>query len=347
MKVYGYVYWDGSFERGTLFINEDGIIEEFSKSRNEDYDLKGTLIPTFVNAHTHTGDSVVHGEPPHDLMACVGPGGFKSRLLDSASGEEIVSAMNGAIKYMLMTGATHFVDFREGSVSGIKNLLKAIPEPAKPHIFGRPSTPSDIPEILKLAGGVSLSSISDYDAEFLRAVSMAVHSNDGRLAVHFSERIREDTEALLELKPHHVVHCIECTDEDLSVLNESRIPVVVTPRSNAHFFKYPDVRKMLDHGLKVALGTDNAMLSTPSIPSEMEYLYRMSLLRGTPVRPSEILRMATEVPRDIFGIEENKPGKKASYIVYSGVPDEYEITVKFIYQNILYLLEGVELWSPE
>ena len=54
---------------------------------------KGLIVPTFVNAHTHIGDSFIkkkHIKLPRNIEELVGPpNGLKHRLLNVASDKEI------------------------------------------------------------------------------------------------------------------------------------------------------------------------------------------------------------------------------------------------------------------
>jgi cytosine/adenosine deaminase-related metal-dependent hydrolase len=57
------------------------------------------------------------------------------------------------------------------------------------------------------------------------------------------------------------------------------------------FGKVPDIPRFLRHGLAVHLGTDNAMVNSPSILREMEFAYKVSRLRGG-IGAREVLTMA-------------------------------------------------------
>ena len=73
---------------------------------------------------------------------------------------------------------------------------------------------------------------------------------------------------------------LEATDADLERTSDAGVPIVSCPRSNVFFGKVPDLPRFLRHGLAVHLGTDNAMVNSPSILREMEFAYKVSRLRG-------------------------------------------------------------------
>jgi cytosine/adenosine deaminase-related metal-dependent hydrolase len=60
----------------------------------------------------------------------------------------------------------------------------------------------------------------------------------------------------------------EATDSDLLKCAEAEVPIVVCARSNLYFGKRPPIKRMLDCGADVAVGTDNAMFSGPDMRSE-------------------------------------------------------------------------------
>ncbi len=315
MKIYGNILWKGKFIKGTLVI-KDGIIEEIRKDR--DFDLRGTVIPTFINMHTHIGDFSCQEEPRGGIKEIVGPTGFKYRVLRNR--RRVYYGMRRAMKYMQREGISHFVDFREGGEEGV-NLLNQASQglKIKPIIFAR--------GVYKKAEGVGLSSISDYSPDFLISMAKEAKKSGKFFALHVSERIREDIDFVLSLNPDFLVHMLEASDEDLKKVAKRNIPIVLTPRSNLFFGKIPNIPRFLKFNIILSLGTDNGMFSLPSIFREMEIAYKISKLYGH-VPPEEILKMVTENPRKILGIKDNSIGKRASIIVFRRLMTPYEIVSK-------------------
>ncbi len=321
MKIYGNIFWKGKFTKGTLII-KDGIIEDFKNGR--DFEIKGTVIPTFINMHTHIGDFSCQDEPLGGIIEVVGPGGFKYKVLRNR--RRVYYGMRRAMRYMQREGISHFVDFREGGEEGVMLLRDASRGlKIKPIIFGR--------GVYKDAEGVGLSSISDYEPDFLITVARRAKKEKKFFALHASERIREDIDFVLSLEPDFLVHMLEATDEDLKKVSLKRIPIVLTPRSNLFFGKIPNIPRFLKFKITLALGTDNGMFSLPSMFREMEMAYKLSKLYGY-VSPEDILKMATENPRKILGIEDNSIGRKARMIVFRRLMSPYEVVNKASFLDI-------------
>jgi len=315
VKIYGNILWKGEFIKGTLVI-KDGIIEEVRKDR--DFDIRGTVIPTFINMHTHLGDFSCQEEPKGDIKEIVGPNGFKYRVLRNK--RRVYYGMRRAMRYMEKEGISHFVDFREGGEEGVNLLLEAAEGlRIKPIIFGR--------GIYRNAQGISLSSISDYERDFIISTVKKAHEEGKLFALHVSERIREDIDFVISLNPIFLVHMLEATDDDLRKVREKDIPIVITPRSNLFFGKIPNIPRFMRFGITLALGTDNGMFSLPSIFREMEMAYKLSKLYGH-VSPVDVIKMVTENPRKILDIKDNDIGLKARFIVFRRLLSPYEIVNK-------------------
>ncbi len=136
-------------------------------------------------------------------------------------------------------------------------------------------------ELLKVADGVAVSAVSDWDYPELQKLAKDVRSQGRPFAIHVSERVREDIDRVLDLKPSYLVHMTEATDGDMEKVAEAGIPVVVCPRSNLFFHKVPPLGRLIDHGLTVALGTDNAMICLPDMLAEMDLAARLLRSQGS------------------------------------------------------------------
>jgi cytosine/adenosine deaminase-related metal-dependent hydrolase len=99
-------------------------------------------------------------------------------------------------------------------------------------------------------------------------------------AIHASERIREDLDRILNLRPSFLVHMTMASPDDIAACVQEEIPIVVCPRSNLLFGKMPPLRNMVETGATLALGTDNAMFSIPDMFSEMEFAGRLLRYQG-------------------------------------------------------------------
>jgi len=325
MKYFsGTVYRDGKFSEGFIGV-EDGVIKKTGRGACPKPLAKGVIVPTFINAHTHIGDSAVNIDPkPTDsFMELVAPpNSLKHRMLASMPESEIVGGMRISIKTILSSGVSSFVDFREGGVCGVGMMRKALKgSPVCGIALGRPDKMeyhgNEIEEILDNSDGIGASSVLDWDYGELEKLSKHTHRKGKIFALHANERVREDIDKILDLKPSFLVHMNEATDADLARCADAGVPVAICPRSNIFFGKVPDIPKFIRNGVTLMLGTDNAMISRPDFFRELETAYRIGRLKGG-VGASEILRLAIENPRKTLralmdtGISENE---RASFIV--------------------------------
>ncbi|MEK6988017.1 MAG: amidohydrolase family protein [Candidatus Thermoplasmatota archaeon] len=145
--------------------------------------------------------------------------------------------------------------------------------------------------ILRASDGIAVSSYIDWPAAELEKLAADVRREGKIFALHCSERVREDIDEVLDLKPAFLVHMVQATDADLERCADADVPIVVCPRSNAFFGMTPDIPRMLRAGVELRLGTDNAMINGPSMINEIEFAYRIARLKGE-VRAKEIVEMA-------------------------------------------------------
>lgn len=267
----GYYLVDGTPVRGHAFFSEDGA-EFIEGPMKGTPDYKGVIIPRLVDTHTHCADAGVKVEPGMTLEELVAPpNGLKHVYLRNTPREILLKDMAGFENDAKASGIGTFIDFREGGVEGCRMAREACPSAV---ILGRPISGTfdnnEIDDILSVADGIALSSISDIDYGYAEKVASAAHNAGKTFAIHCSERIREDLDAVLSLEPDFLVHMVEATDLDLKRCADMDIPISVCPRSNRFFGKVPPLKRMREFGNTVAMGTDNAMLCTPDLRPEAE-----------------------------------------------------------------------------
>lgn len=295
-RVSGWYYDGRGFRAGTVGW-EDGVIVEARAGRAKDAIAEGLVIPGLWNAHTHLGDAVVTQELRGSIEELVAPpNGLKHRVLAKATDEAVVAAMRRAMATMLRTGTTGFSDFREGGLRGLKQLYAALAVlPLDGVALGRPVglryDAREVSALIRASDGIAVSSYIDWPAGDLAKIAADVRRAKKIFAIHCSERIREDIDAVLGLRPSFLVHLIQATDADLERVADAGVPVVVCPRSNAFFGLTPDIPRMLAAGIELRLGTDNAMINVPSVLREIDFAYRVARTRGgVPAR--DIFEMA-------------------------------------------------------
>ncbi len=295
-RVSGWFYDGRGFRAGTVGW-EDGVIVETRSGRTPDALATGLILPGLWNAHTHLGDAVVTQELKGSLEELVAPPhGLKHRVLARAKDEAVIAAMRRAMATMLRTGTTGFADFREGGLKGLKLLYAALDAlPLAGVAFGRPVALAydarEVGALLRTCDGIAVSAYIDWPPGDLEKVAADARRAGKPFAIHCSERIREDIDAVLDLHPTFLVHMVHATDADLERTADAEVPIVVCPRSNAFFGLTPDLPRMLRAGLELWLGTDNAMINVPSLLREIESAYRVARMQGG-IAAREVLEMA-------------------------------------------------------
>ncbi len=295
-RVSGWFYDGRGFRSGTVGW-EGGLVTEARAGSARDALAQGLIVPGLWNAHTHLGDAVVSQELKGTLEELVAPPhGLKHRVLARAKDAEVIAAMRRTLATMIRTGTTGFSDFREGGLKGLKLLYAAQAAlPVHGLALGRPGglayDAREVRAVLRASDGIAVSSYVDWPPEDIEKLAADVRRARKIFAIHCSERIREDLDAVLDLHPAFLVHMIHATDADLTRCADAEVPIVVCPRSNAFFGLTPDISRMLRAGVELRLGTDNAMINVPSMLREIDFAYRIARLRG-PVPAREIFEMA-------------------------------------------------------
>jgi len=317
--VSGEILTDSGFEKGYIAF-EKGIIVETGQSNPPKKPIcKGLIVPSFVNAHTHIGDSFIKErniDLPKNIEELVAPpNGLKHRLLREASDEEIIGGMEKSIDVMIKSGTKYFCDFRENGILGISQLKAALrSREISSIILSRPTSlehdKNELDLLLKNSDGVGVSSVSDWSYSELERVAKHVKAKGKLFALHTSERIREDIDLVLNLKPDFLVHMIYATGDDLQRVRDNDIPVVVCPRSNSFYGLTPDFELLKNKQVDILVGTDNAMLNSTSVLDEIKYIKSISKFFST----EELLYIITYGSRkalnlDYFILGPNSPAE--------------------------------------
>ncbi|MFA4935781.1 MAG: amidohydrolase family protein [Candidatus Methanoperedens sp.] len=319
----GTIIYGDEFEPLDGYITIDnGII----KSVEESTVATDTIIaPCFVNAHTHIGDSVIKDPPYLPLAELVQPPhGLKHRILQETPYSDIVASMKASIFDMIKTGTCAFADFREGGVEGVKALNEALKTPylntgtgaghgIAARIFGRPVN-GDM-SYLDICDGTGLSSTSDLELGIIKEITRQTKEKRKKFAIHAGERDSSDIASAIELQPDFLVHLTHAGKKEIKAVADADIPVVICMRSNLLTKSgIPPVLKMLDEGILVAAGTDNVMLNSVNMFSEMEFLAKTNLYDDR-----QVFKLCTLNGAKMLGLDEElgsiKNGKKAKLMV--------------------------------
>ena len=292
-------------------------------ANEESIDCGGLLmIPGFINAHTHVGDSIakditLNGTADERIHPVFGA---KQKILKNTRPAHLSSFMKNACKSMLAKGITTFVDFREGGLEGILLLRRAASElPIRSVILGRvefyqnrqqiaknegfpQQRKPELAELLKKCDGLGISGANENSNAVLKFYSRseklrAIHASETEESVSAAKRNTGKSETLraLQLRPHFLVHMTHASKSDLHLASKKTRGIVVCPRANASLAEgVPDVEMMLKTNCNVAIGTDNVMTNSPDMFREMDYLWKATMgIHKKRIDPKNILKMAT------------------------------------------------------
>ncbi|MDD4126820.1 MAG: amidohydrolase family protein [Methanomicrobium sp.] len=264
-------------------VIENGIIAEIEEKNTVS---NRWIVPGLFNSHTHLADTVAMDVKAQGSLSelVAPPDGLKHRILRDTSSKVLIDAMKSSIDYMLKSATFGFCDFREGGPDGVLLLKEALSKTnACGVILGREGGE-------KISDGIGISSTKEGPHTLQRAKD--TRKQGGFVAFHAGEKDSRDVNSAIEAEPDMLVHMTHATDKQLKQCADQNIPIVICPRSNhalgvADSGSNPPVKKMLEFGCKVLLGTDNVMFVQPDMFSEMSFLsyaYR--------IEPKEILNMA-------------------------------------------------------
>lgn len=291
------IYGDDFLPIDGYLCIEDGLIKEVGSGK-VDAEFEGIIAPRFVNSHTHIGDSVFKDPQFMPLADLVGPGGLKHRILSETPREQLLCGMRRTLSYMIATGTFAFADFREGGVVGVELMKEALQSvPLLSRILGRPYEGSS--DIHRDCWGLGLSSTRDCDPEEIHRAVESARAGNKAVAIHAGETECDDISDALCLEPDFLVHLCSASDLSLERAAALNVPVVVCPRSNLITgAKLPNVKKMVELGVIVGVGTDNVMLNSPNMFREMEFMCK-ALLHDD----RQVFKMCTLNGAKILGID--------------------------------------------
>ena len=356
-------------------VVDDGKIIEIAKDAKEGkiIDVDGAVVsPSFINGHVHIGDSIIKDEGYGlSLSEMVKPpNGVKHVALSNAGDDELIDAMRKSMKDMVESGTTHFIDYREGGLEGVKLLKKASADlPIRPIILGRDdSFYGDDPDLakvrhairklLKIADGIAPSGFGEITSEVARLIVDECNRQGKISSIHVAESESNQIESLnndnqteiakgVEADFNQLVHLTNPKGNDLELVSKSGQNVVVCPRANATLnVGVAPLKRMLNLGLKPLLGTDNVMLNSPNMLRELEFTLKiMSVHYRSYIEPAELVKMATT---NVCGFKINDIIKKsmilednfAEFIVYKSFSRNPYLNIcnRAETKNILYII---------
>jgi cytosine/adenosine deaminase-related metal-dependent hydrolase len=321
-RIGRWLFTESGVSEGYLELDDDHI-EEVCLGAAPDDSSDALIIPAFVNAHTHIGDSFAYPAPKGTVEEIVAPpNGYKHRMLRLASDEKKIAGMRDAMRTMERTGTSVFADFREEGFEGLDHLRTASSDVSvTPIVLGRPVHPNAsrdaLAEFLSGCDGFGMSSIRDWPRDLLERSSTSARSAGKIFGIHASEVVRDNIDEVLDLRPSFLVHMTAASDDDISACAEAKVPIVVCPRSNHFFGIDPKIPRLLSLGAEVALGTDNGMICRPDMLEEVRAACALSVRDGG-LDPALALNLATLSGRKVLNRVGNittEMGEKADLAV--------------------------------
>ena len=334
-----------------IVVDDENNIIEISKdaSEGEIIDASGKIVcPRFINAHTHIGDSIIKDEgdglsldemvkPPH---------GIKHVALESADDDELIEAMRESMWDMHNLGISHFIDYREGGLEGVRLLKEAAKDiPIKPIILARDSSfygedanyhqvKVAIRKLLKEADGIGLSGFGEIDTTVAEIIcerceragkisSIHVAESEANQFTSIEKTNKTEPQRAFDAGFNQVVHMANPKEDDITRLSKSNSSLTICPRSNgALSVGFIPLFDILKTGTKPLIGSDNIMINRPNLFREMEFTLKiMKGLSKDYIAPIEILKMATTnvCVADSLSEKINKPyigeGQKAEIMI--------------------------------
>ena len=309
--------------RENIVIDDENNIIEISKDveEGEIIDASDKIVcPRFINAHAHIGDSIIKDEgdglsldevvkPPH---------GIKHKALESASDDELIEAMRASMWDMYNLGISHFIDYREGGLEGVKLLKEASKDiPITPIILARDSSfygedPNyhqvkiAIRKLLKHADGIGLSGFGEIDTTVAEIIcekcekegkisSIHVAENENNQYVSLEKTNKTEPQRAFDAGFNQIVHMTNPKNDDVNQLSKSNSSLTICPRSNgALSVGIIPLFDILKNGVKPLIGSDNIMINSPNLFREMEFTLKiMKGLSKNYIAPVEVLKMAS------------------------------------------------------
>jgi cytosine/adenosine deaminase-related metal-dependent hydrolase len=257
---------DLDVKRG-LFLEDERVFEE----REVGKEIERVIMPSFFNSHVHLMDSITLA-PKMSLEELVGPEGYKFKILAETKDENLIKANRKAIHFALKNGTTGMADFREMGARGLR-ILQLADNLGTVLALARPGSIKEAKSILKLGiEGFGMSSVRDHDYGFLEELREVAKRNRIYFGIHAGERDGGDVERALALEPDFIVHMNQASPTSLRTAIDEMIPIISCIRSNFFFgLENRNNYLILSEYEKWGIGTDNAMVATPSILDEIKF----------------------------------------------------------------------------
>jgi cytosine/adenosine deaminase-related metal-dependent hydrolase len=181
-------------------------------------------------------------------------------------------------------------------------------------------------KILNLCSGFGISGANENDDNMLTIYKNIIKETNKQktynkkeksiVAIHAAESIQTVKESLKNtgkteiertistLDPDLYIHVTNPIKHDLDVIHSRNKGIVVCPRANGILgVGFVPLRKILERGLTIAIGTDNIMLNSPDVFKEMDFLLKSQRAYEKDISfldAKTVLKMATVNSGKIF-----------------------------------------------
>ena len=313
-------------------------------------DLPGVLLPGLVNTHSHA---------PMVLFRGLGEGLPLERWLRDVmwprearlTGDDVEVAMAAASAELLANGVTTSVEmyFAPERIAAAVRTTGARAVIATPLLTlpGFPPLAEQLAKAVELAASTPADGVVEYGLgphaaytlplPLLTDASRAAREHGLLLHLHVAETVAED----LALRAEHgcsvpellaandvlggrvlAAHCVHLDDADLELWREYDVAVAHCPASNAKLASgVAPLRRMLDHGIRVGLGTDgpasNDALDLFADLRLAAQLARITAGDATALTAAEAIWLATGAAADAIGRPDLGmlvPGRRADLV---------------------------------
>jgi len=266
----------------TSFMIEDGYIVEIKNGWYNDADVNGGVaIPLPVNAHVHLNDyRVLEHYYGLTLEQYVGFKGLKHSLItlykDPLIPRELLDVL---VQYGLIIDYQEIVE----NCRVYSEVFKAINVKyyGLHEYYGLLKAGvwdvDVLEQIVSKCNGLAIGNplrippyIIHYLSDLSRKTIVSAHVSETKYMAE-----RGDLHYMLanRINLKHVVHGVFLEDWEFKILADNDIILVVNPRSNIWFTgRVANVVKALEHGVKIAIGTDNAGVFHPDVWIEAHLL---------------------------------------------------------------------------
>ncbi|MGM0598511.1 MAG: amidohydrolase family protein [Candidatus Rifleibacteriota bacterium] len=319
---------DENFElkKADLLIQDD-VIQDIlepatipDKEVDAEINIKGQFVfPGFINAHDHLIDTCWKG-----LGDCPAGNWYEWRKSVRAS-QDYKDMQKLSVTDLYVLG------MYKNILSGATTVVDHFPVEISSTFYDHPLT--SLVEDFNM-----VHSVSSKGLEWGRNITEEYRNTRGitpfitHIGQGNSEELTSELETLKRLGALEsntiLVDCCFLTDNDLNQIADNKASIVWLPGSSQNIFSHqPNIKKIIELGISLAIGTDGSNTGSGDMLEELRKALDYCRISIVPdFKAKEIIKMATETASEILGINKQvgsiKKGKKANLIVFEAKENE-------------------------